>query len=102
MMKKILSVLISVLLLGTLFSAVGCNKEEEEVDSTKTQLYVGNHGGGFGEEWLSNLIARFEEEYKDYSFEPGKVGIQVWKDTDKTKYAGPQLETTIHPARTET
>lgn len=95
MMKKILSVLISVLLLGTVFSAVGCNKEEKKVVSTKTQLYVGNCGGGFGEEWLSNLIARFEEKYKDYSFEPGKVGIQVWKDTDKTKYAGDQLETSI-------
>lgn len=49
MMKKILSVLISVLLLGTVFSAVGCNKEEKKVVSTKTQLYVGNCGGGFGE-----------------------------------------------------
>ena len=53
------------------------DSQEEETDETKTQLYVQNFSGGFGSDWLYALADRFEEFYKDESFEPGKVGVQV-------------------------
>lgn len=52
----------------------------EEVDATRTQLYVGNFNRGYGDEWLLTLKARFEEFYKDTSFEDGKLGVQVMVD----------------------
>lgn len=42
----------------------------EEVDTARTQLYVSNFNGGYGDEWLKTLKTRFEEFYKDTEFEP--------------------------------
>jgi ABC-type glycerol-3-phosphate transport system substrate-binding protein len=53
-------------------------------------LYVGSYNGGCGEEWVEAIGARFEETYADYSFEPGKKGVQVWYEHDKVNYLGSQ------------
>jgi ABC-type glycerol-3-phosphate transport system substrate-binding protein len=49
----------------------------EEVDDSKTQLYVSNYYAGLGDEWLVDVKARFENQYKDTEFENGKKGVQV-------------------------
>lgn len=57
--------------------------DESDFDASKSQLYVSNFDGGFGTNWLYAAIARFMEDYKDYSFEEGKKGVQVFVETHK-------------------
>lgn len=57
--SKIISSLLAVALsVGATFSFVGCNKTSDSgnsgVDASKTQLYVRNYQGGFGNKWLYN------------------------------------------------
>lgn len=49
----------------------------QEVDPTRTQLYVSNYNGGYGNEWLHSAIRRFEEKYAEVPYETGKKGVQV-------------------------
>lgn len=65
----------------------------EKVDKSKTQLYVSNFNGGFGDTWLKQLKNKFEEKYKDQSFETDKLGVQVIIDNSKT--TGDHLLTSI-------
>ena len=84
--KKILSLLLS---LGMLVSAAACNSTPpglsapESVRDDVTVLSVFNFDGGVGTTWLDNLIPKFEEQYKDYSFEPGKKGVVINKTATK-------------------
>lgn len=43
----------------------------------KTVLNVTTFEGGYGSHWLELVEARFEQEYANVSFEPGKVGVDV-------------------------
>lgn len=54
------------------------------VNSSKSQLTVFNFDGGVGSEWLDKVIARFENDYKDVSFENGKTGVQVLPEKTKS------------------
>lgn len=64
---------------GTVGAFAGCKKPDsgEEVDSSKTQLYVRNYQGGFGNKWLYNGKDKFEAKYANTSLETGKTGVQV-------------------------
>ena len=91
-MKKIISVVLAGIIGTSVVSAcVGCSKPGPEIDTTKTQLYVSNYNGGQGTAWLDtenstdDMIGRFEEAYKDVSFEDGKTGVQVLVTPTKTK-----------------
>ena len=53
----------------------GGKNSAEKIDATKTQLYVGTYDGAYGDEWLYAVKTRFEEKYKDVSFESGKTGV---------------------------
>lgn len=91
MKKKIVSMALAMVLsLGTVFSLVACGGNNnnnnnsgnestgnENLDTKKTQLYVRNYQGGFGNKWLYNGKAKLEEKYKDVSLENGKQGVQV-------------------------
>lgn len=84
-MRKWLSkVTASVLACSSMLGLVACGggsgsgDGEKVLDPTKTQLLVQNYTAGFGDEWLYDLEARFEEAYKDVSYEDGKMGVQVW------------------------
>lgn len=86
--KKVVAVVLLLVFSTMLF--VACDRSEVEdktdivkKDETKTQLYVNYVNGGFGRTWIDNLIAEFEEMYKDVSFETGKVGVQVMKNFSK-------------------
>lgn len=60
------------------------NNPEKPVDDTKTQLYVANYYGGLGDQWLWEVIAKFEAANAETSFEEGKIGVQVHVYNDKT------------------
>ena len=70
-----------IIMLLTILTLAACNidriGEDEDADLGKTQLYIGNFDGGYGDEWLDKVKLRFEEKYKDVSFEEGKKGVQV-------------------------
>lgn len=48
----------------------------EDIDPTKTQLFVHNVGTGYGSEWLYVLKDRFEKEYAEVSFDPTNPNIK--------------------------
>lgn len=79
---KIFSVLLMLIMATSVLLACGDafspEEGEEPIDTTKTQLYIGNVNQGFGEDWLrTGIKPRFEEFYKDAEFEPGKKGVQL-------------------------
>lgn len=85
--RKMICVWVAIVLTSAFF---GCSNvfdpetNREEIDPTKTQLYIGNVNQGFGEDWLQyGIKPRFEEFYKDTHFEEGKTGVQlVINETD--------------------
>ncbi len=97
MKAKIVTSILSIMILFSGAAAFsGCAEPvqpEEPVDSTKTQLYIGNYNGGVGGKWLENAADRFEEKYKDTCFEPGtnKKGVQIHIDNNKERYHGNNL-----------
>lgn len=104
MKKRIGTVLLTATLLATtiLASLTGCGARggnTEEVDSKKTQLYVGYYYAGLGKEWIQQAKALFEEKYADKSFEEGKTGVQVVLDLDKAGLNGGDLLNTIKSKR---
>lgn len=87
-MKKVLSILFGLVLC---FSMVACNRNfglTEKIDKNRTQLYVFNYDAAYGSEWIYEIKERFEEEYKDYRFEPGtsKVGVQIMIEANKLSF----------------
>ena len=91
-MKKIISVALAGIIGASVVSTcVGYTKPGAEIDPTKTQLYVSNYNGGQGTAWIDtenstdDMIGRFEEAYKNVSFEDGKTGVQVMVTPTKTK-----------------
>ena len=102
-MKKVKK-LLALLLAGVMVvSIAGCGaKRVEEVESDKTQLYVGVAATGIGDAWLKDAISRFEEKYADTSFEEGKKGVQVIiSENNKTNMMGPTLVDVIETMETE-
>lgn len=87
MMKKIgkLFLFIASLVIASIPIA-GCTRPVgENVDPTKTQLYVFNHYAGLKDEWLQAVVDRFVKAYENTSFEEGKTGVQIFVDnTQKT------------------
>ena len=58
---------------------VGCKRESafEEIDETKTQLYVSYLDQGVGREYIEAIGRQFEIDFAEKSFEEGKTGVQV-------------------------
>lgn len=68
-------------------SGVACGRDSGElVETTMSQLSIVSWNGDFHLTWLEEIAERFEEEYKDYSFEAGKKGVQVWVNPDGVVY----------------
>lgn len=80
-MKKIVALLgATTFLCGALVGCGGSNSgATEEIDKSKTQLYVSVFNGGIGTEWMNSIEKAFEEANKDVCFEPGtdKKGVQI-------------------------
>ncbi|HAS55831.1 MAG TPA: hypothetical protein DD377_01110 [Firmicutes bacterium] len=83
MNKKILLIATGAITL----TLTGCGNEVpdgvEQIDPTRTQIYVNNYEGGYGSEWLAKVKERFEEAHKEDVIEEGKKGIQVYIDSKK-------------------
>lgn len=97
-MKKLLVLLLSVVLLFA--NVVGCNNQDPDA-AKKSQLYIGAYNGGYGDEWMSELAARFEEKYADTEFETGKKGVKVNINTSSATYVGENLLNNINNLNTE-
>ena len=69
-------------------------QEGVEVDENKTQLLVATFEGGLGTQWIRESADRFEEAFKDVSFEEGKKGVQV-RITKSTNYGGESVLDTL-------
>lgn len=105
---KIKVVLLALLIaLMSCLTLVSCGKTDigtgidEEVDVNRTQLYVSNFNGGYGDAWLKAVKERFEEANKDRVVEPGtgKVGVQVL--IDNAKSVGASLLPTVLSSRNQ-
>lgn len=94
-MKKIITHILALsMLAGVALSAASCVKVIKKLDKDKTQLYIANYNGGTSYGWLEDSIARFEEKYKETSFEDGKMGAQIFLDSNKS-YSGAALTTSV-------
>ena len=82
------------------FAACAGTAPGEQIDLTKTQLYVGLVPSGYGNSWLYKAIDRFEAAYADYEFEPGtgKKGAEII--IDDVAY-GNTIATSLPTARYE-
>lgn len=58
-------------------AACAVGGQTEDIDQLRTQLYVRNFEGGFGSDWLRAAKARFEEAFKNKSYEEWKQGVQI-------------------------
>ncbi|MBQ8374179.1 MAG: hypothetical protein IJX98_01225 [Clostridia bacterium] len=92
--QKLGAVALAAICCAGVFAFPACSKQGEQVDETKTQLHVGTFSGGVGYSWLENVEKRFEQDYANVSFEPGKTGVQVWIDP-QSSYSGIALSQTM-------
>ncbi|MBO5240499.1 MAG: hypothetical protein J6B56_03650 [Clostridia bacterium] len=95
-MKKKVALLMATLMVGSTFAAAGCGGDDSsgfKRDETKTLLKIANLDMGIGRAWIIELGRKFEEAFANYSFEEGKVGVQV--DIEHhTRFAGEYAEDT--------
>ena len=89
-MKKFVTKTLPCLALAsaTLFSAAACGTND--ANKNKATLYVYSFTSGFGDEWLTSLIADYEEKMKDVEID-GKVGIHVEPTAEKSDVDGSQM-----------
>lgn len=82
MKKKILAVVSSLVLAFTTLVSCGGGKgagfipAENPEDKDKVVLRVQNYFGGYGDEWLRQVIAQFEKDYANFELD-GKKGVVV-------------------------
>ena len=79
MMKRMKKVSALALAAVAALSCVGCAPEGDGIviDKARTQLYISYFNSGYGSAWLTEATKRFEPMYAEYSFEPGKKGVQI-------------------------
>lgn len=101
-MKRISKFLSLVLCLATCGSIAACatppavnnnQNVQEEVDSSRTQLYVFNYGGGFGSDWLRAAKTRYEALHANDIYETDKKGVQVIIETKKAPLTSAEIKT---------
>lgn len=92
-MKKVWRKLLAVILSSTVtMSFAGCAAPEveeqdeplEQINTSKTQLYINNYGGGYSSAWLRAAKERFEDLHKDDVWEKGKKGVQIYVTSPKS------------------
>lgn len=75
-MKKFISLLLMVCLLGTSIGMFGCGGSDS---SGKTVLEISFHGDSIGGTWFDETISAFEKKYEDKVYAEGKQGVDVVK-----------------------
>ena len=66
--------------------------DDEQIDSSKTQLYVFNFYGGYGSDWLAAAKKKYEDLHKDDVYEEGKKGIQIYVNNQKSNAGAVQSQ----------
>lgn len=66
--------------------------DDEQIDSSKTQLYVFNFYGGYGADWLAAAKKKYEDLHKDDVYEEGKKGIQIYVNNQKSNAGAVQSQ----------
>lgn len=94
-MKKPLTIILAVVMCFGMMTGVGCGNSDGGIDTSKSQLYIGNQNAGLGDKWLTTIIDNFEKAYKDYSFEDGKKGVEVIKSNKVEEYSQTSLTSTM-------
>ena len=92
-MKKALSLAMCALMVAPVVACGGGGNGGEDVDETKTQLNVFHYFAGFGDAWILELADNFEKAYANYSFEEGKLGVQVHKRGEMRDFDAGQMQT---------
>ena len=89
MTKKLIAMVLAAVMLAGVLTGCGSigtvqntepaaqNTQATEDNSNKSQITVATWDGGLGSKWLEDAAERFEELYKDKSFEEGKVGCDI-------------------------
>lgn len=96
-MKKLhkkVALLMATLVVGSTLMATACKGEEEPGfvrDETKTLIKIANLDVGIGRTWIDTLGKKFEDAFANYSFEEGKMGVQVEIEHD-TRFVGEYVE----------
>ncbi|MBQ3219984.1 MAG: hypothetical protein IJB32_05280, partial [Clostridia bacterium] len=81
--RTIFSVLLAAVMSLTVFASCDglpfddLDGPTEQIDVNRTQVVVGMYDGGIGTQWINSAKKKFEELYKDVSFETGKTGVQI-------------------------
>lgn len=90
MKKKLLSAALAATMAFSMSAFTGCSMFQdeggEEYSSDISHLFVGVYDGGFAAESWEELGRRFEEIYKNESFEAGKTGVKVHIIGKKEEY----------------
>ncbi len=73
--------LLLALLAMTSSVAIGCSSG---TGGKATRIEIINYCGGVGKEWLERAIDKFTEMKKDYSYEPGKTGVEIKPSNTKS------------------
>lgn len=77
-MKKILSILVSMVLCMGIAASAGCGGTPPVGEvAGKTNITVATYNGGVGKDWLEDAARAFEEQFAERSFEDGKTGVAV-------------------------
>lgn len=83
-MKKIIIKFVALAMAAMSVLGVACGGDSGgNTDKNKTSLRVFTYNGGVGRAWLDALEKRFEADYADVSFEPGKTGVDIEVDAGK-------------------
>ncbi len=100
--KKALALtMCGIIAVSTGAALTGCGRDDG-VDETMSQIYLGIYDGGYGRAWFYDLKERFEEAYKDVSFQEGRVGVQIMEpDFDKDLYTPGMLLSRIRVEEAE-
>ncbi|MFR2945223.1 MAG: hypothetical protein ACLTKZ_08435, partial [Lachnospiraceae bacterium] len=93
------NVLAGALSAAMIFGVAGCAVREsdgEKIDESRTQLYVFNYGGGFGNDWVKALKTSFEALHAEDVYEEGKKGVQVMIDSKKQSFTAADIKSSLY------
>lgn len=88
-LEKLFKPVFVLLIIGLSLVVSGCKFGRgpiDDIDPSKTQLYVGNYDGGLGDEWLRAVADRYEEENED---------IQIFIVNEKDLFSDSNLLTNM-------
>ncbi len=76
-LTKIMSMILVIILCLSVVTSCGPNKVGDDINKSKTQIYIGVATGGLtAKDWLKDIKTAFEEKYADYKI-GDKTGIQI-------------------------